>query len=81
MLRSGGGGGAVPATVRDAVEARMRQLGPAARDLARQVCVFPRQAPVQDLRELDAFDVEAADACITRSAAARTRCRWTASPR
>lgn len=65
VLRGTGTGGDVPASVRDAVGARLRQLPAAARAFAQQVSIFPRHAPVHDLRELGIFDVEAADACIT----------------
>lgn len=65
VLRGDGAGGRVPASVRDAVEARMRLLGADARAFAQQVSIIPRQALVDDLRELRAFDVDAADECIT----------------
>lgn len=65
VLRGGGTGRQVPASVRDAVEARMRQLPADARAFAQQVSIIPRQALVDDLRELRAFDVGAADECLT----------------
>ena len=65
ILRGTGTGRQVPASVRDALEARMSQLTPAARAFAQQVSIIPRQALVEDLRTLQAFDVEAADECIT----------------
>ena len=65
VLRGGSTGQQVPASVRDAVEARMRQLPAEARAFAQQVSIVPRQALVDDLRELQAFDVNAADECIT----------------
>jgi DNA-binding CsgD family transcriptional regulator/tetratricopeptide (TPR) repeat protein len=65
VLRGVGSGRQVPASVRDAVEARMRQLPPGARAFAQQVSIMPRHALVDDLRELQAFDVDAADECLT----------------
>jgi DNA-binding CsgD family transcriptional regulator len=64
VLRGGVRGGPVPASVRDAVESRMRQLSAVARAFAQQVAIVPRQALVDDLGELAAFDVDAADECI-----------------
>lgn len=64
VLRGEGAGRQVPASVRDAVQARMSQLPAGARAFASQVSIFPRQALVADLREMGVFDVEAADQCI-----------------
>jgi hypothetical protein len=64
VLRGSAEGHPVPASVRDAVDARLQLLGGPARAFAQHVAIFPRHAPVQDLRELGVYEIEAADECI-----------------